>query len=168
MLFLKGSAADTTAFLPNGHTVAFGGEGSVSFWNVQTGDQAAQPLEGLAGGIIAISPDGTMLAASGNSGLQLWDLATRRKIADLPRLTKPWSANIAFAANGDLVVGYTDGDHVLWDLDPADWEARACAVAGRNLTEAEWDQLLPGRPYEQLCPASAIPSDVSMTSPASS
>ena len=30
-----------------------------------------------------------------------------------------------------------------WDLDEAHWQAQACAAAGRNLTQEEWDRYLP-------------------------
>jgi hypothetical protein len=35
---------------------------------------------------------------------------------------------------------------MVWDVNPTSWRARACAVAGRALTRAEWDEFLPGRP----------------------
>jgi hypothetical protein len=42
---------------------------------------------------------------------------------------------------------------MVWDVNPTSWRARACAVAGRALTRAEWDEFLPGRPYQDVCPA---------------
>ena len=39
----------------------------------------------------------------------------------------------------------------LWDMDPEAWRARACTIAGRNLTQAEWDRYLPDVPYEVTC-----------------
>jgi WD40 repeat protein len=41
---------------------------------------------------------------------------------------------------------------VLWDVDLTDWEATACRIAGRNLTQAEWQQYLAGQPYHVTCP----------------
>jgi DNA-binding SARP family transcriptional activator/WD40 repeat protein len=40
----------------------------------------------------------------------------------------------------------------VWDTDPADWQTIACQIAGRNLTQAEWHQYLPSRPYQITCP----------------
>ena len=37
-------------------------------------------------------------------------------------------------------------------MDVRTWERFACQVAGRNLTRAEWHDLLPNRPYETVCP----------------
>ena len=36
-------------------------------------------------------------------------------------------------------------------VDPAVWLREACAVAGRDLTRAEWDPYLPGREYAPTC-----------------
>jgi WD40 repeat protein len=44
-------------------------------------------------------------------------------------------------------------DPFLWSVDPARWLRTACAIAGRNLTRAEWHQYLPDRPYRTTCPA---------------
>jgi hypothetical protein len=45
-----------------------------------------------------------------------------------------------------------NGTPTILDLDPAHWQTTACHLAGRNLTRAEWDQYLPGRPYQTTCP----------------
>ena len=45
------------------------------------------------------------------------------------------------------------GGIVSWDLDPAKWETAACRLAGRNLTQAEWDQYIGDlAPYTTTCP----------------
>jgi hypothetical protein len=41
---------------------------------------------------------------------------------------------------------------MLWDIDPAVWRQRACAIVGRNLTREEWKLYLPpGTPYRATC-----------------
>jgi hypothetical protein len=53
---------------------------------------------------------------------------------------------------GDRVVsGSGDGSLRSYDVDPDSWVRRACSIAGRQLTEAEWSDALPGRPYERTC-----------------
>ena len=32
---------------------------------------------------------------------------------------------------------------MLWDVDPAVWRGRACAIVGRNLSREEWKLYLP-------------------------
>jgi hypothetical protein len=39
-----------------------------------------------------------------------------------------------------------------WDTLPDHWIDVACDIAGRNLTEAEWTETFPDRPYHQTCP----------------
>jgi DNA-binding SARP family transcriptional activator/WD40 repeat protein len=41
---------------------------------------------------------------------------------------------------------------LVWDTDPARWVQDACAIAGRNLTRAEWQEYLPDRQYQRTCP----------------
>ena len=45
-----------------------------------------------------------------------------------------------------------DGAAALWSLVPDDWVRAACSVAGRDLTDAEWHEQLPGRHPFALCP----------------
>jgi hypothetical protein len=45
----------------------------------------------------------------------------------------------------------TEGRGLRWDVSPALWSRRACAVAGRELTLAEWRDVLPDRPYRAVC-----------------
>ena len=56
-----------------------------------------------------------------------------------------------FAPDGDLVIAYL-ADAVKWPMDPRTWERFACNVAGRDLTPAEWDDILPDRNYQHVCP----------------
>jgi hypothetical protein len=42
---------------------------------------------------------------------------------------------------------------VLWDIDPAHLAEAACLVAGRNLTESEWNTYMADfREYRATCP----------------
>ena len=50
-----------------------------------------------------------------------------------------------------LATAFQDGTVLLWDVDPASWLKRACAVAGRRLTQQKWQEFLPGRPYQPSC-----------------
>jgi WD40 repeat protein len=39
------------------------------------------------------------------------------------------------------------GDIWLWDLDLDSWKERACRIANRNLTRAEWAQYVNSEPF---------------------
>ena len=59
----------------------------------------------------------------------------------------------AFSPDGKrLAVSGVESLAMLWDIDPAVWRRRACAIAGRNLTREEWRLYLPaGKPYRTTC-----------------
>ena len=42
-----------------------------------------------------------------------------------------------------MIVVSDSGSGWIWDVDPASWETRACRIAGRSLTLAEWEVHLP-------------------------
>jgi hypothetical protein len=52
-----------------------------------------------------------------------------------------------------LLLTHANGSGALWDVDPASWLRRACALANRTLTREEWEKHVPGRPYEPACTA---------------
>jgi WD40 repeat protein len=55
------------------------------------------------------------------------------------------------APSDEVVVFNDDGPGHRYPLDPAQWLALACTIAGRDLTQAEWDRYLPGTPYRRVC-----------------
>jgi hypothetical protein len=50
-----------------------------------------------------------------------------------------------------VIAGYTTGQAIRWDIRPASLIRRACRLAGRTLTRAEWAEFLPGRDYDPAC-----------------
>jgi hypothetical protein len=50
-----------------------------------------------------------------------------------------------------LLMTNGDGRGAIWDVDPDSWARRACTLANRTLTRAEWEESLPGRRYEPAC-----------------
>jgi WD40 repeat protein len=94
-------------------------------------------------------------AANGSSQVDLWDATTLLPIGEPLRVP---GDSALFLETGlapyRLALGTTspNGTPTIFDLDPAHWQTIACHLAGRNLTRAEWDQYLPGRPYQTTCP----------------
>lgn len=64
---------------------------------------------------------------------------------------------LAFSPDEDeddatLATGASDGMMALCQkLVPDEWIDVACARAGRNMTQAEWDQYRPGVTYSKTC-----------------
>jgi WD40 repeat protein len=149
------SDASAVAFTPDGRTLATSGhDGKVVLWDIRTGKQLGPPLVGHASGVAsgAFSPDGRVLATVDGEAI-LWDVASHKQIgAALPARSEGPHA-VAFLPGGSqLAAASPSGSVQVWDVDPAAWRTRACSIAGRTLTRAEWDELLPGRPYQDVCP----------------
>ena len=63
---------------------------------------------------------------------------------------------VSFLPDGrHLAVAGLDGSITVHALDPEAWIVRACAVANRDMTSAEWARLLPGRTPQPVCPQSS-------------
>jgi WD40 repeat protein/DNA-binding SARP family transcriptional activator len=147
--------ASMLAFTPDGRTLATGGaEGKVLLWDTRTGSQLGPPLAGHASGVggAAFSPDGRVLATVDGEAI-LWDVASHKQIGTALPARSPAPHALAFLPGGSqLAAASPSGSVLVWDVDPAAWRARACRVAGRTLTRQEWDEFLPGRPYQDVCP----------------
>jgi WD40 repeat protein len=160
-------AADADGLLavavsPDGRLVATGGlDGTLRFFDAGTGRRRGTPVPAHAGFTIAtrFSPDGRVVATSGTDGVaSLWDVRTGQRVgAPLP--IGEGGAHAAYAPGGASLMAVTDtGRGALWDIDPAAWRRRACAVAGRVLTRDEWRAVLPTRPYRPACPPASRPA----------
>jgi len=123
------------AFSPAGPLVATG-SGPVVLYDRRTGRKrgsigdADMSIEALA-----FSPDGRTLATLDTAGaparLDLWDIATRRRVGEVPLFAgeAPFGA-LAFAPDGSkLAFGTGDGAPLVFDLDVDHWAARACVLS---------------------------------------
>ncbi|HEX5690438.1 MAG TPA: WD40 repeat domain-containing protein, partial [Roseiflexaceae bacterium] len=97
----------------------------------------------------AFSPDGTMLASTGYTGIVLWDVATRQPIG--APLTIGSFTGLVFGLDGKTLVSGGYNGVMLWNVDVKSWRERACSIANRNFTEAEWAQFFVGEPYRKTC-----------------
>ena len=121
-----------------------------------TGTPLDAPLTGLMGSAdtVDLSPDGSIAVGADTAGnVLLWDVPARSTIGDAfpgPAVGRPAAAS--FTPDGRSVVVISDtGAGWVWDVDPSDWLARACQVAGRSLTPQEWQEFLPDRLYHATC-----------------
>jgi hypothetical protein len=110
---------------------------------------------------MALSGDGRRVVQIGSLGVRLYDLATRTQlgeampptdgVADATRGFR--DKGVAVRQDGKAAVALATGGLVSWDLDPDHWEAKACDIAGRNLTPAEWTKYVGTLDsYHAICP----------------
>ena len=145
--------AANLAFSPDGRLLAAGTNGGkVLLLDAQDGERLGPPIEVGKHEInpVSFSPDGRLLAAnSGDETATVWDLASRKRLGTTFPACRVFAAQ--FAPDGDLVIAYSE-DTVKWPMDPRKWMRFACQVAGRDLTPAEWSDVLPDREYRRVCP----------------
>lgn len=173
------------AFNRDGSMLASGSfDRGIRLWRIEEdGGSPVGLLEGHPSTVraLAFSPDGKVLVSGGGGSpgaqlggltggvMRLWDVSAKRARGTMLRSASelidvefsPDGRNLATAAfNGQVALWYPS----LWATDGAALERRLCQVAGRNLTEAEWQTLSTGREYTRTCenlpagnPIAAVP-----------
>jgi DNA-binding SARP family transcriptional activator/WD40 repeat protein len=156
---------DLARFTPDGRYLVGGSyKGWARLWAVEEpepfnfGDDwepASRKLAGHAGRVESqsMSPDRSTLATGSPDGtVRLWDLQTQQALgAALPGLPNR-SVVPQFTPGGAYLFAiYNAGRAYRWDVRPSSWARQACAVAGRQLTRAEWEDALPERDYRPAC-----------------
>ncbi|HEU5066513.1 MAG TPA: WD40 repeat domain-containing protein, partial [Gaiellaceae bacterium] len=152
------SSDHAVALSSDGSMLALGGHGSprsiVRIVDVRTGKLLRELDQGGAGADgLEFSQDGQLLVVEAltENVASLWDVASGTQIG--ARLSVgSRGADVDLAPDGRrLLMTADDGEGAVWDIDPESWARRACVIANRALTRKEWDEFLPGRPYEPAC-----------------
>jgi WD40 repeat protein len=144
--------------------------GQLQFLDGQSLEAAAPPRLAVGGFILtlAISPDGRLMVNTGTDGeARLWDTTTWSPLGQPVLEAGGWTW-AAFTDNGTQLSVISEGttrDMEEIDADPdgtagqiyslptdADaWVEAACSIAGRDLTQAEWDVIRPGQTWRPTC-----------------
>jgi WD40 repeat protein len=112
-------------------------------------------------GQATFNPDGTIMAIGNADGVpELWDVSDSSHPARIARLVghRGSAYRVAFSPDGRvLATGSYDKSVRLWNLSATvdvltDPVARACAIAGPGLSQADWNLYFPGETYRTSCP----------------
>jgi hypothetical protein len=119
--------------------IASSGPGGILLWDPKTRKHQAGPeVNNISR--LAFSPDGRLLASSGDE-IVFYDMTI--PLGSPPGGDKIATGNIGFTPDGQTLISTNkDGVPIYWEGSQRAWEARACRVANRNLSQAEWQEYL--------------------------
>jgi WD40 repeat protein len=148
--------ASAVAFAPDGRRLAIAGQtGELLILDVRTGRPVRPVVIGHNSSVltVAYSPDGTRIITGGYDGrVALWHARTGELLGSvLPGALGTAIRPIVLPDGHTVLIPAEDGTVMRWDARPAHWLSFACAVAGRQLTAAEWAHVLDTRRYRKTC-----------------
>lgn len=129
---------------PDGDRLVFGGPGGLVV--VDPEDERTQVIEN-AGDVenVALAPDGVRAVVGTRDGVyRLWDLDEARAIGVLYDGNSSAVGPPGIEENGRFAWLSTPGRAIRVPIEPDAWIERACEVVSRELTDAEWDEYVPG------------------------
>ncbi len=139
---------------PDGRTIAVGHGGVVDLYDTASMRRkgAGIPATFAPIGWLAFSRDGRYVLVNDTSwNVRLVDTVAHQAVGPLWRGLE--YAGAVFNDDGRIIGTSTPTTGALMNVDPKVWRREACALAGRNLTAAEWQKYLPGQgPRRRTCP----------------
>ena len=150
--------AYTSAASPDGSTFAVAGDtGEIVTIDVSTGEEQRRSTS-LGAPVLWLdySDDGELLVSGADDGgVSLWDATTLDLLGTVypPHHGDPVPAGAQFIGDShDVAIASYDGTVYRWETDLDRAIDFACQMAGRNLTDEEWEEFLPAQPYQSVCP----------------
>jgi WD40 repeat protein len=147
---LKDVPHDLTAvaFAPDGTVVVAGTRtGTIAAWTLPDGTRLAS-FAASADKVtaLAFSPDGRLLASSSDSAIVVSDFSAQAPLGPPIDAHISTIRRLAFSPDGRQLASIGHNQVFVWDVDPESWRQRACRIANREFTRAEWNRFLPGEP----------------------
>jgi WD40 repeat protein len=152
----QSSGLTTVAFSPDGLLLAAGGlDGHIWLWDLSRPTRPPQIWEAHPNEVNMVvfgAVRNQLLTASADYTVRLWNLTDALRT---PVILRGHQASVNSVVYFDETVFTisTDGTLRRWLLTPDALAARACAVAGRNLYQDEWERYFPETPCKITCPS---------------
>ena len=151
-----GDSPYSVAFSPDGGLLFVGQyDGRGQLLSTETWEPVGRQLEGHTARITSaeFARDGRTLVTAAADGTAR---ALGRRDAEAARIAARARAEHvrvgALSPDGARAFAVsTRGEGISFELSREAWKRHACLVAGRELTAAEWEDALPGRPYQPVC-----------------
>ncbi|HEX5586730.1 MAG TPA: BTAD domain-containing putative transcriptional regulator [Acidimicrobiia bacterium] len=138
----------------DGRTLAISHNGSVQLYDTRTLQPTSAPIPATNAPIawLAYSRDGRRIVVNDTAAnVRLIDAAHHEAIG--PLWTGLPGAGAVFSHDGRAIGTSTPTSGALLTVDPGTWRTKLCALAGRNLTRAEWHTYLSGEgARRKTCP----------------
>jgi WD40 repeat protein len=144
-------------FSPDGRWLAAATPGGrVVVWDTRTWKQHGTwtAVRGFGIDSLVFTPDSDFLVTGGAGQAAVWNVeqgASGGVRLDVDPSRPDANVWVGVRDDGTLVT-FTEGTGVReWDVAADGLLEHACTVVGRNLTQEEWDDVLPDRPYQRTC-----------------
>ncbi len=141
---IEGNGVTALAMSDDGQTLATGAmDRRISLWDTDTLE--ARPGGEFTGhrgnvtGIVFWDGGETLISSDDAGDVLMWDVSERRLFGTLGGPTDDVRSLEVDSASETLLASSEDGFVWTWTLDPDEWRFRACELAGRNMTQAEWE-----------------------------
>ncbi len=156
-------AATVTAVALNaeGSILAWGDDTRlIGLWHIPTDSRIGENLSGHREPISDLEfadvdgdgVEGLLASASDDATARVWEIRARRLVARVEAHREDVTA-VAISPDAALMITSSQ-DESIWvgDLDPETWVRAACELAGRNMSQEEWDALELEGDYIRHCP----------------